>query len=256
MESEPGRRLERLDHREEAARRLPRLRLPASTHAHRRRESAFESGRARRARCPQQRRGGNVGSSNRSWGTSSKPSSGSHPPGACRSAGIARSPRMDSVAVRTNDRASESRELDQAFGEAALQPLRSRRWAGRIRRADDEVDLRTRRHLRPGGRVLVGHDPAVVVRVVGRVGHTAASKACSICWRAVAPEAIELDAAAEALRAAKQPLIVAGGGVLYSDGGCDALRRFVETHRVPVAETQAGKSALPWDTRCRRARSA
>ncbi len=65
--------------------------------------------------------------------------------------------------------------------------------------------------------------------------------------RAYAPEAIELDAAAEALRAAKQPLIVAGGGVLYSDGGCDALRRFVDAHRVPVAETQAGKSALPWD---------
>src|SRR6185295_6297347 len=65
--------------------------------------------------------------------------------------------------------------------------------------------------------------------------------------RAYAPEAIELDAAAEALRAAKQPLVVAGGGVLYSDGGCGALRRFVEAHRIPVAETQAGKSALPWD---------
>jgi 3D-(3,5/4)-trihydroxycyclohexane-1,2-dione acylhydrolase (decyclizing) len=62
-----------------------------------------------------------------------------------------------------------------------------------------------------------------------------------------APEAIEIDAAADALRTAKQPLIIAGGGVLYSAGGCDALRRFVDTHRVPVAETQAGKSALPWD---------
>ena len=47
--------------------------------------------------------------------------------------------------------------------------------------------------------------------------------------------------------APEQPLIVAGGGVLYSEGGCDALRRFVDSHRVPVAETQAGKSALPWD---------
>ncbi len=42
-------------------------------------------------------------------------------------------------------------------------------------------------------------------------------------------------------------MIVAGGGVLYSDGGPEALRRFAEAHRVPVAETQAGKSALPWD---------
>jgi len=42
-------------------------------------------------------------------------------------------------------------------------------------------------------------------------------------------------------------VIVAGGGVLYSDGGAEALREFAEAHRVPVAETQAGKSALPWD---------
>jgi len=65
--------------------------------------------------------------------------------------------------------------------------------------------------------------------------------------RAPLPEAIELDAAARLLRAAKQPVLIAGGGVLYSDGGVEALRRFAETHRVPVAETQAGKSALPWD---------
>ena len=65
--------------------------------------------------------------------------------------------------------------------------------------------------------------------------------------RAPIPEPVELDAAAVLLRAAKQPLIIAGGGVLYSDGGVDALARFAETFRVPVAETQAGKSALPWD---------
>ena len=65
--------------------------------------------------------------------------------------------------------------------------------------------------------------------------------------RAPLPESIELDAAADLLRAAKQPVFIAGGGVLYSDGGADALRRFAETHRVPVTETQAGKSALPWD---------
>ena len=65
--------------------------------------------------------------------------------------------------------------------------------------------------------------------------------------RAPLPEAVELDAAASHLRAAKQPVLIAGGGVLYSEGGADALRRFVQTHRVPVTETQAGKSALPWD---------
>src|SRR5205814_4981135 len=46
--------------------------------------------------------------------------------------------------------------------------------------------------------------------------------------------------------AAKRPLIIAGGGVLYGLA-TDALRAFAEAHGVPVAETQAGKGALPWD---------
>jgi len=64
--------------------------------------------------------------------------------------------------------------------------------------------------------------------------------------RAQPPAATELRAAADALRAAKRPLIVAGGGVLYSGAG-EALRAFADVHGVPVTETQAGKSALPWD---------
>jgi 3D-(3,5/4)-trihydroxycyclohexane-1,2-dione acylhydrolase (decyclizing) len=48
------------------------------------------------------------------------------------------------------------------------------------------------------------------------------------------------------LKAAERPLIVAGGGVLYS--GAEArLARFAEAAGVPVAETQAGKGALAWD---------
>ncbi len=65
--------------------------------------------------------------------------------------------------------------------------------------------------------------------------------------RAWLPGDADLDAVAALLRTAKQPIMIAGGGVLYSDGGPEALRRFAETHRVPVAETQAGKGALPWD---------
>ncbi len=34
---------------------------------------------------------------------------------------------------------------------------------------------------------------------------------------------------------------------MHYAGACDALRAFAETHRIPVGETQAGKSALPWD---------
>ena len=61
--------------------------------------------------------------------------------------------------------------------------------------------------------------------------------------RAPVPETVEVEAAATLLRAAKQPVIIAGGGVLYSEGGADALARFAEMHGVPVTETQAGKSA-------------
>ena len=68
-------------------------------------------------------------------------------------------------------------------------------------------------------------------------------------WRIAAPppEPDALERAARALAAARRPLIVAGGGVLYSAGGAAALRAFAERHGAPVAETQAGKSALSWD---------
>ncbi|HUO19640.1 MAG TPA: 3D-(3,5/4)-trihydroxycyclohexane-1,2-dione acylhydrolase (decyclizing) [Steroidobacteraceae bacterium] len=58
------------------------------------------------------------------------------------------------------------------------------------------------------------------------------------------PEARELAAAAAALTAARTPLIVCGGGVLYAEAGA-ALHAFCDRHGVPCAETQAGKSALP-----------
>jgi 3D-(3,5/4)-trihydroxycyclohexane-1,2-dione acylhydrolase (decyclizing) len=55
----------------------------------------------------------------------------------------------------------------------------------------------------------------------------------------------ELLRATRLLLEAERPLIVAGGGVHYS-GACEALARFAEAHRIPVAETQAGKGALAW----------
>ena len=63
---------------------------------------------------------------------------------------------------------------------------------------------------------------------------------------ALQPNDEEVAAGAAVLREAKRPLIVAGGGVLYSKAS-DALRTFAHAHGVPVAETQAGKSSLPWD---------
>ncbi|NRQ39701.1 3D-(3,5/4)-trihydroxycyclohexane-1,2-dione acylhydrolase (decyclizing) [Nonomuraea sp. NN258] len=58
------------------------------------------------------------------------------------------------------------------------------------------------------------------------------------------PERSALARASELIRAAARPLIVAGGGVIYSEAA-EQLRIFAETHGVPVAETQAGKGALP-----------
>jgi 3D-(3,5/4)-trihydroxycyclohexane-1,2-dione acylhydrolase (decyclizing) len=57
------------------------------------------------------------------------------------------------------------------------------------------------------------------------------------------PDARVLTAALALLRAAKKPLIVAGGGVHYADA-CAGLDQFATRHGIPVAETQAGKSAL------------
>jgi 3D-(3,5/4)-trihydroxycyclohexane-1,2-dione acylhydrolase (decyclizing) len=58
------------------------------------------------------------------------------------------------------------------------------------------------------------------------------------------PDERELAETVRVLRAARRPLIVCGGGVLYSEAG-NELRVFCERHEVPNTETQAGKSALP-----------
>ena len=64
--------------------------------------------------------------------------------------------------------------------------------------------------------------------------------------RRPAPDAQELAAAADALRRATAPLLIAGGGVHYSLA-TETLATFAERHGIPVAETQAGKGALAWD---------
>jgi 3D-(3,5/4)-trihydroxycyclohexane-1,2-dione acylhydrolase (decyclizing) len=55
-----------------------------------------------------------------------------------------------------------------------------------------------------------------------------------------------LQRAAAWIRDAKRPLIVAGGGVLYSEAS-QTLAKFAEASGIPVAETQAGKGSLPFD---------
>ena len=60
------------------------------------------------------------------------------------------------------------------------------------------------------------------------------------------PDVAALQRAAEWIRAAKRPLIVAGGGVIYSEA-TDALRSFVDQTGIPVGETMAGKGSLRYD---------
>ncbi|WOQ16541.1 3D-(3,5/4)-trihydroxycyclohexane-1,2-dione acylhydrolase (decyclizing) [Raineyella sp. W15-4] len=55
-----------------------------------------------------------------------------------------------------------------------------------------------------------------------------------------------LHRAADAVRQARRPLIIAGGGVIYSEA-TEALESFVEATGIPVGVTQAGKASLRWD---------
>ena len=64
--------------------------------------------------------------------------------------------------------------------------------------------------------------------------------------RRAAPDAESFAEATEFIRTSRAPLIVAGGGVIYSAAE-DALARFCDRTGIPVGETQAGKGALAWD---------
>jgi len=67
-------------------------------------------------------------------------------------------------------------------------------------------------------------------------------------WR-VSRQPVAEDAVARAasvIRGAERPLLIAGGGVIYSNA-TEAVRAFAELTGTPVAETQAGKGTLPYD---------
>lgn len=58
----------------------------------------------------------------------------------------------------------------------------------------------------------------------------------------ITPAAEELEDAVQVLLEAKNPLVICGGGVRYSEAG-EALERFCELFHIPFAETQSGKTA-------------
>jgi len=61
--------------------------------------------------------------------------------------------------------------------------------------------------------------------------------------RRIRPDVNELAAAVATIKAAQRPMIIAGGGVLYSEASAE-LTSFAETHDIPVAVSQAGKSSI------------
>src|SRR5215217_6496297 len=63
------------------------------------------------------------------------------------------------------------------------------------------------------------------------------------------PDSAQMRRAVGLIRGARRPMIVAGGGVIYS-GATEALRRLAEQTGIPVGETQAGKGSMPYDHPC------
>ncbi len=55
----------------------------------------------------------------------------------------------------------------------------------------------------------------------------------------------DLEAAVDAIKAAKKPILVCGGGVRYAEAHAE-FQQFAEKHNIPFGETQAGKSAIDW----------
>ena len=60
------------------------------------------------------------------------------------------------------------------------------------------------------------------------------------------PEQVFVDRAAEVIRTAERPLIVAGGGVIYAEASAE-LDAFARATGIPVSDTHAGKGAVSWD---------
>ncbi len=69
------------------------------------------------------------------------------------------------------------------------------------------------------------------------------------CISRTLPDVSQLNRAVEIIRMSKNPLIIAGGGVIYSEAE-EALTRFCNTTGIAVGETQAGKGSLPWNHTC------
>jgi 3D-(3,5/4)-trihydroxycyclohexane-1,2-dione acylhydrolase (decyclizing) len=60
------------------------------------------------------------------------------------------------------------------------------------------------------------------------------------------PEPELVQKAVELIKKAKRPIIISGGGTIYSDA-CEELRKFSDEFCIPITETQAGKGVVEWN---------
>jgi 3D-(3,5/4)-trihydroxycyclohexane-1,2-dione acylhydrolase (decyclizing) len=60
------------------------------------------------------------------------------------------------------------------------------------------------------------------------------------------PDPAEVNEVANLIKAARNPVLISGGGVLYS-GAENMLADFAARHNIPLVETQAGKGAVDWE---------
>src|SRR5690606_41304000 len=98
----------------------------------------------------------------------------------------------------------------------------------------------------PAGTAAVSRAPPQDVQAEAYDGPEECSADRVWSGRRAAPDPVELAAAAEAVRSARRPLVVAGGGVHHSEAE-EALKAFTDATGIPVASTQAGKGSLRHD---------
>ena len=121
------------------------------------------------------------------------------------------------------------------------------RYFDRITRPEQLVDaalaaMRVLTDPAETGAVCLALPEDVQTEVVEVPAGFLAERTWTVFRRPPAPDA--LDRAAALVRGARRPLLVAGGGVVYAEATA-ALRAFADATGIPVAETQAGRGALP-----------
>ena len=164
-------------------------------------------------------------------------------PGAALPARPVRQPVPDPVLQQLEDPGTPRRHGQRRVppGVALLRPDQPARAADPLADERDAGAHRPGRHR--GGHRLPARRTSRPRRTTGRwpsspSGSGTSADRCPSRRRWRAPSAV--------IRSAKRPLVVAGGGVVYSEAS-EELRAFAAATGIPVSDTHAGKGAINWD---------